>query len=305
MLRRNKKEDNPDTRQRPPSGHNAAPVFSYYSSRNNAAGPRSTSREADATQKKEVNRRRWLVYFPSLISLLLVVGAFMYITTLSTNPRIEIKTGTKLVAIQGEDVYRNSASALMKRSVFSQSKFTVDTDALADSFKEEFPELGDVVVIMPLIGRRAVFEIKPAEPALIMTGAGGSYIIDSHGRPVLKASQLVSSIRDKLPVVSDEASAEIKLGKQLITSDLVSFINDIDAQFKAKSLSIDTYSLPFQANELHVKLAGQGYVIKFNTENDGRQQVGTYLALIDKLTGDGVTPAEYIDVRIEERAYYK
>lgn len=305
MRRSNKKADSDEVRQRPASNRNVAPVFSYYSSRNNAAGPRSTTREAEATTKKAARHRRWLVYFPSLLSLVLVLGAVSYITTLSTNPRIEIKTGSTFVAVQEEAVYHTAAAALMKKSIFSQSKLTVDTDALAATFKDEFPELGDVVVVMPLIGRRAVFEIRPAQPALVLIGSGGSYIIDSSGRPVLKGSQLASSIRDKLPVVSDEAGTDISIGKQLVTYELVAFIRDVDAQFKAKAVAIDSYALPFQAHEVHVRLQGKGYVLKLNTENDARQQIGTYIALVDKLSHDGITPAEYIDVRIEERAYYK
>lgn len=307
MLRRNKKDTKPDIRQRPDRGRASAPVFSYYSSRSNTPGPRTGSRET--TEKVlaagQRSRRRWLVYLPSLISLALVVSAFAYLTTLSASPRIEIKTGTTLVAVQKESVYELAASRLMKKSILSRSKLTADTDALAEEFMTEFPELGDVVVIVPLIGRRAVFEIRPAQPSLVLAGPGGSYIIDRTGRPVLRATQLASSVRDKLPVVSDDSGTEITLGKQLLTTELVAFIRDTDAQLKAASISVESFTLPFFANEVHLRLKGQGYIVKLNTENDARQQVGTYLALAEKLKADGVVPTEYIDVRIDERAYYK
>lgn len=308
MFRRNKKDTEADVRQRPNQGRTAAPVFSYYSNRSSNSVPRtggSRGEAADAVAAKRRSKRRWLVYLPSFISLAVVLSAFAYLTTLSTDPRIEIKTGTTLVAVQKESVYELAANRLMKKSLLSQSKLTADTDAMAEEFKTEFPELGEVVVIMPLIGRRAVFEIRPAQPALILAGTGGSYIIDAAGRPVLKASQLASSVRDKLPVVTDDSGTEVNLGKQLLPAELVVFINDINSQFKAASITVDSYTLPFFANEVHVRLKGQGYTIKFNTENDARQQAGTYFALAEKLAADGIVPAEYIDVRIDERAYYK
>lgn len=305
MLKRDKNKGDTSARQRPVRNQSAARVFSYYSNRSPATGPRIADRQAEVPSRTNPTRRRWLVYLPSLVSIVGVLSAFIYLTTLSSKPRVEIKTGTTLVAVQKESVYQAAASQLINESLLSRSKLTADTDALAEKLMNKFPELGDVAVIIPLIGRRAVFEIRPAQPVLVLVGSSGSYIIDSTGRPVLAASQLASSIRDKLPVVSDDSGTEIKLGKQLFTSELVSFISDLSAQFKAKGISVESYELPFLANEVHLHLEGKGYVIKFNTENDARQQAGTYLALAEKLQADGVVPAEYVDVRIDERAYYK
>ncbi len=86
---------------------------------------------------------------------------------------------------------------------------------------------------------------------------------------------------------------------------MIQFITRLDSQLKAEKLEVQAYTLPLLANELHVRLQGQGYYMKFNTENDSRVQVGTYLAVIEKLNSAGQAPTEYIDFRIEERAYYK
>jgi hypothetical protein len=65
-------------------------------------------------------------------------------------------------------------------------------------------------------------------------------------------------------------------------------------------------TLPPAASELDVQIVDQPYFIKFNLENDDpRQQVGTYIATQAYLTSQHITPAHYIDVRVDGRAYYE
>jgi hypothetical protein len=65
-------------------------------------------------------------------------------------------------------------------------------------------------------------------------------------------------------------------------------------------------SLPSNANELDIQIAGQPYEVKFNLHSDkAREQAGTYLATIASLQKQGITPSKYIDVRVDGRAYYQ
>ena len=64
-------------------------------------------------------------------------------------------------------------------------------------------------------------------------------------------------------------------------------------------------TLPPAASELDVKIAGKPYFVKFNLQaDDARRQAGTFLATQAQLQRKGITPAQYIDVRVEGRAYY-
>lgn len=305
IFRRKKEKVSDVSRQSRGQGQKSAPVFSYYSSRNPHEAGRSKRAEPLAPQRKR-QPSHWLLYLPSLLSLGVVFAAVMFLTTLTPKPRISI-TAPKdsLAVVQDTETYELAAERLMQRSLLSRSKLTIQTDALAAAFQQEFPELGDVVVTVPLISRRAVIEVQPATPVLLLRGVNGSYVIDKLGRPVLESGRLASSIRDKLPIVTDESDTELVLGKQQLTLELVAFIRDTHAQFVALDIETEAYTLPSLANELHVRLPGKGYYVKFNTETPARQQVGTYIALKERLESEGVTPAEYIDVRVEERAYYK
>jgi hypothetical protein len=71
-------------------------------------------------------------------------------------------------------------------------------------------------------------------------------------------------------------------------------------------MSVGSMILPAGTSELDVHLAGQPYFVKFNlNNNDPRQQAGTFLAAIANLQKNHITPAQYIDVRVDGRAYYQ
>ncbi len=290
-----------NTRER--SGQKA-PVFSYHSQRSAELG--HTARRAVTDTVRIHDRPLWVKYMPSLVSLAIVGAAAVYLTTLSTNPRVSVVSDPKKpVIVQSNEVYQEAAAEMFNDSILNKSKLTIDTTVLADKMESKFPELGEVVVTIPLFGRRPLIQTQPASPKIILSGNGGSFVIDNDGVPILRAQQLASSLKDTLPVIRDDSDTTIELGKQILTSELVSFVGVLQHQFKAKDITIEEYSFPALANELHVRLAGKGYYLKFNTEADARVQVGTYIALEELLARDDKTPSEYIDLRVEERAYYK
>lgn len=282
-----------------------APVFSYHSNRSSDLDVQTRNNKNDV-QARQRKHPVWVGYFPSIVSLLIVIAAVCYLTTLAASPRVAISTNPNQPAVlQPTQVYEQATAELIKDSIFNRSKITIDTDKIAETLEADFPELGEIIIAIPLIGRRPLVQTNPASPALILVGKGGSFMIDNRGIPVLKANQLASSIKNVLPVVTDSSDTEIKLGEQILTTDKVDFMQTVHTQLKSKKLVVESYTLPAQANELHVRLAGKGYFIKFNTEADARTQLGTYLAVQERLDSEGKSPNEYIDVRVEERAYVK
>lgn len=285
-------------------------VFSYYSNRSSSSTPTGTGQTArtrlDSISLANVQRSFWVRYLPSLASLAAVVAVLAYTTTLTAQPRVALASvNGQLSVVRDDAVYDLAAKEIMADTIMNRSKLTINSDSVADKFGERFPELSDVVVTIPLFGRESVIEARPTQPTMILTSNNGSYVIDNQGRPVLSAKDLASSLRDKLPTVHDQTSTEVKLGDYLLTTELVDFIAGLHYQLAASKTEVESYTLPTLANEIHLRVKGQGYYVKFNTENDVRQQVGTYLAVVNRLAAEGQAANEYIDVRVAERAYIK
>jgi hypothetical protein len=295
----NRKNKNQPTRLPQPSSQPAS-VFSYYASRSSTETNTGRGREPERT-----GSAGWWHHVPSLLAAAAIIGSMGYLLTLNTTPKfIPLNTATNSL-FQPTGTYETIGRNIFSESVYSHTKLTIDTDKLARELKDKLPELKSISVIIPLFSRRPVVQIQAAQPALVLVNQQGAYVIDTEGRVVLKKSEAPSSALQDLPTVNDELGLEIHKGESALPEHTVSFISQVIAQLRAKDISAKDFTLPAAANELHMRLDNQPYVVKFNVQANARQQVGTFLAVRARLEGDRVTPKEYIDVRVDERAYYK
>lgn len=248
--------------------------------------------------------RPFLPYAPSVIAGMTLLCCLTYISTLSGDPKLQITGQVPGLAADAE-AYRVGIQEVFEQSVANRSKLLIDTDKLSTKISSEYPELGEVTVALPLIGRRPVVHARLAAPRVIITNAEGGYVIDVTGRIMSKATNIESSVRDSLPVIQDESGIELEQGSYAMSTEAVAFINEVATQLALKKYNIQSMVLPPVANEMHVRLEGVPYYIKFNLRGEGRAQAGTYIATERKLTQDGVVPRAYVDVRVPGRVYYK
>jgi len=248
----------------------------------------------------------WLKYAPTLLAAAALAVSLFYVTTLSTRPNIQIQRSSDQTLVSSVDRYEKEAEAILRRSLLNRSKLTINTDKIAAELHEAFPELGDITVVIPLVDRRPVVQAQPIPPALALsTQKNGVFVIDAKGRAIAKAADVDSSVRDALPLVRDESGLDIEVGSGALPETNVAFIQEIFGQLAGKQIVIESISLPATTNELRVQVRGKPYFVKFDLQGEGRFQAGTYLAVKAKLERDGVTPAEYIDVRVPEKAFYR
>jgi hypothetical protein len=293
-----KKKEPEYTGRRPAAGgRQNAQVFSYYANRSRTDTARGRN---EVPTTRSIKRQSLLANLPSILATIVIVLALLYTTTLSTSPKIVIRA-TNTASTRATSEYQAYAAQLLQASVFNLSKLTINTDGVALQMQRRFPEFQQVSVTVPVLGRQPVITAIPTEPTFVVRdGTSQAFYVSNDGRVIMKAANAAS-----LPVVLDQSGFGIELGKQVLTKDNVAFLSEVIRQLKAKDVSIADMTLPPVANELHVRIDGKPYYIKFNMTGDARQQAGTFLAVKQELEGDKVTPKEYIDVRVDERAYYK
>ncbi len=296
-----KKQQDPNNRE-PTRPQFSASVFSYYSSRSARSGERQSKDAAD-TSKRPVNR--WFRLLPSILALIIIVSCIFYATSLSNQPKIQINRSSNTQLLRSAEFYQHAASKIMSSSVFNRSKLIIDTDKFAKQLESEYPELGKVSVIIPLISHRPIVVVQPAEPVMVLSTKNGNYIVDEQGRALIKAEAAKSSLRDNLLEATDESGIVADQSKQLLPLNTVKFIGEVYGQLIASNQSIKTLTFPPVTNEVHVRTEGRPYYLKFDLQGDPRQQVGAYLAASEKLETDKITPSEYIDVRVPEKVFYK
>jgi hypothetical protein len=278
-------------------------VFSYYQNR---VIPDSDSVKATSEREKKRASQVKRHHIPMIITLLVIAACFMYILTLSSNPKVIVvneQDQATASLLRSPQVYESAIHKMLESSVFNKSKITVNTTGLARSIQTEFPEVSEAIVSLPLVNRRPVVYLQITQPAFLLTSAQDTYAIDPSGRVIMKGDSTLP--HSDLAKIDDQTGQKPEIGKAFLPASQVKFMQDIQAQLKAKGVSDLSFTLPAIPDEAYLKIAGKSYIVKLTFSGDPRLQVGTFLAVRQKLETDKVNPAEYIDVRVEDRAYYK
>ena len=311
-LRRNSTHDS-RSRQRQSASSESTPKtsgFSYRASRSEEE--LNLGRRADKERRPPTpfhTGRFWLQRFGLIILLIAIIASAVNLLNLSTTAEIlPLSSNDPAQALFNKPAYQAAANHLLARSIWNQNKVTVDTGQISRQLLAQFPELATVSVTIPLLTHRPIIYIEPAQPVIIIQSpTEGSFVLNTNGKALLKntANPLIAG-QSALPVVTDLSGLNLVLGHQVLPANNISFVQTIVGELAAKHYSVASMTLPPAASELDVKLVGQAYSIKFNLENnDPRQQVGTFLATITQLQSQHITPSQYIDVRVDGRAFYK
>jgi hypothetical protein len=310
-LRRTKELPEP-SRRRPAGGRSAPQAFSYYSQRSQSID-RNRRREPQSNMTPpRVNRSEvWKLArqkFGLLIVAAVTVVCLVNLLRLSADPKIEsLNAPGQQYLLHSQADYHAWAQQYLADSLFSGSKLTVSTEKFNTAMLKQFPELISVQMALPLTGHRPVVYLRTADPAFILVGSGGqSYVIDESGKALAPSTTVEHLNALHLPVIKDESGINLEQSKSVLSGSAVAFVQIVLKQLQASNVSVNRLVLPAAASELDVYPAGVSYYVKFNLQSDlPAQEAGTYIATAHKLSEQGITPSQYVDVRVEGRAYYQ
>lgn len=281
-------------------------IFSYYANRNPYDG---ASKARDAGQGEAVANRARQGRRAGRVLLgwvLLVITLFfvVYNTTLSKDMEVQIsgKPEERLL-LQSPSEYQQAAQELLGKKLTSKTKLTVNTSEVSEQLLKSYPELATADIALPLIGRTPTLQLTPTPIAAKLTDSTGkSYVLSGDGRAISINTDVAPA---EAPTVTDQSGLAVTVGSQVLPRDDMRFITRLNYQFQEQNIPIESLSLPAAGRQVLVRVKDKPYLIKFSLEDEVLQQVGAYRAVQKKLDADGVTPAEYIDVRVGDRAYYK
>lgn len=277
-------------------------VFSYYNNRSALVSdaPRKGNKSTRFTPSLP---KGTVVYIPSIIAAFVLVVAIMYSFWLSVTPRVSVVgDGTVL---RKQDVYQAGFSAYLQANQTQRVKLLFDADAAAAYLQDMYPELRSVSVSVPLFGHTPVVQLESLSPDFVLNDStGASYFISDSGRVTDKVSSYEQTPSNVVPLI-DQSGLEVTPGKQIVTEAEVTFMKELYRQMKGKGITVASLTLPSKPYQLQVRVSGQNYVVIFHMLGDARLQAGSYIATARQLTEQGKVPAEYIDVRIGDKVFYK
>lgn len=284
-----------------------SPVFSYYANSNKSRnGEESTSRRVrtGGTVTSYIRRLSWK-HAPSYLAFVAILVALVYSCYLQPNPKI-ILINTPGSVYRDSDAYNKEIQDIWKNSLLNRTKLTVSTGQISNDIKGRFNELDMAQIELPLLGRRPTVRLTPSRPALQLISNNGSFYVDNKGKVMARITDVKQNDLVGLPIVRDETGILAEAGKLVLSEPETTFITKLYAQLQTETIPIESITLPANAaGEADVRVTGQSYFVKFSFDNDPRQAVGTYIAAKAKLDADSTTPAEYMDVRVEEKVFYR
>lgn len=303
-----KRPPEPVGRSRASQSTPRGPVFSYYANRSIRASSNVRQTEEQQEQATAARLKRPLNLakrLPAIGALLLIVIIAVLCLQLGNNPKVVVVGSERSqVFLRDSKVYQDAAHAAFT-SLLNSNKLTVNTGKIGADLQRQFPELKTVSVSLPFVGSRPTVYIQAATPKLLLVGKGGMFVVDSNGRALISGNQVPDLDALHIPVVNDQSGLSIELGKVALPSSAVAFIAEVDGQLKAKELTVSNMTLSAGTTELQVRIDGVGYYVRFNLHGNAREEAGTYLAIKQYLESNHKTPGQYVDVRVDNKAYYK
>jgi len=289
-----------------------SPPLSNYSYSSRAAN----QHEANVRKPVDLSKPPQLPHKPISRVYLLQRGITLIILIIATVELVNLlslSSVVKLVVLnkpneqtylQPLSVYSSSANQLLRQSIWNHSKITVEASSIARQIEDKYPELTGVSLAIQPFSHTPILNIDGAIPGLILINPQGSYVVDDSGRVLAKISS-GSQIPTNIPTVTDQSGLSVSVKSQALPASFVIYIKTVVAELSAKQYQVSSMVLPQATSELDVHLAGQPYFVKFNLEDtDPKGEAGAFLAVINNLKQQNITPTQYVDVRVPGRAYY-
>lgn len=273
-------------------------VFSYY---------RSDNKQTSQLPKKDKKRVSIPVISKLVYALIIIttVSALTYFSFIK-NTEVSVKDVVKnTTEVRSDSEYLDSVNSFIDSSVLNQSKITFDNDGLIKKLKEDFPEIQTVELSTSIFTDVLTARISITKPVFALETSNKIVIVGENGVALSVNDKSQANDTKGLKRVVDSSGVEPELGKPVFPKEQALFIAIVNEQLEKQSINVSSLEVTTSPYDLHVRLEGRGYYVKFNILEDPLQQAGALASFIKNQESRGVVPVEYVDVRVEERLFYK
>lgn len=300
MMFRKKKKAEPRT----PKLEYRRPTAYHYSAKRSRADKLFDRGEDSKEDIRSAKMHRRAREVPTVLALGLILVSVLYLSSLSTTAQIKVEGSQEL--LRDRSAVQPRADQILSSSLLNRTKLSFEGDKVEAELRKSFPEFADVDVSTPLFRHRPHVVITLARPAALLSTGTNIYLIDDQGRALFDTTRNKPNFdTSDLPLLQDQSTLKVEVGKTALSRTQVAYIQEVRAQTEQKGLKVESMQMVSGGGELNVRFGGLPYYAKFNFFEDARKSTGTFLAMKEKLDADRVKPAEYVDVRIPERAYVK
>src|SRR3989344_17458 len=172
---------------------------------------------------------------------------------------------------------------------------------LSNQLRQSYPEIHTVTIQRNLLQRSVTIDLLPrTEIALWCVEPAACYFIDNEFMVFRQAPQTEGVL---LTHVTDTSNTPVALGKPLLHGKLITAIIAINDRLDAIGITV-TDALVHDPPDITLKTSA-GYELYFDTEESLENQVNNLKLILEKELNPMPATLHYIDLRIDNRIYYK
>jgi len=235
-----------------------------------------------------------------MIFYILIVSALVYAVVVSSLFRV---TTIRIVGNQtlNEDVLRTQIQSIISGSSLSQNILFVPVDQIDKQLRANNYQIANVSVERNLLNTITV-KITEQKPSILWQSGNTISIITEDGRAYVGEPN--NELKQTLPTVVDTTNLPVKAGEKVVLPSFTSFVNSVNTDLPQKGVEISKLHVEDTTTEL-VVTTKTGYIIRFDTTRPYGEQIADLTAVLDQLKKQGKNPAQYIDLRINSKVFYK
>jgi cell division septal protein FtsQ len=185
---------------------------------------------------------------------------------------------------------------ILSKDVRQGNLITINTARIASDLAVADPALRNITVTRSWPSGIRV-EAVQKQPALGWSTGNQKYLLDRDGTIIglLPASS-------QLTIVTDGSNLPVTIGQRVVTASFVSFCTDTLSLLPANGITVTGLSVRETTFDLYVQTA-KGYYLIFDTKRYPADEIADLKQVL--ITLNGKVPIQYIDMRINGKAYYK
>jgi len=257
-------------------------------------------------KKAHKQKKRRILYGSFFVSIFIGVFYFLFFSGYCDIRGITV-SGTE--KIQEEAVRAVVAGMLGERSMLLLSDknfFVFSTHEAAGALKEKFPAIDSVDVGRKIWGATIAVDIVERQPVGIVCGKKEQdtcMYLDKGGVVFSVAPRIVGA--SVLRIEEESLGAITGFPVQKYPADAINFITLIKRHVREKAgITVETFVFLNEYGDVEARTV-EGFTIWFSMKQDAEYQAQVLKNLLAAEIKEQAPNLEYIDLRVEKRAYYK
>ena len=213
-------------------------------------------------------------------------------------------TGT--LPAENSAVYQMFVEDYTKQKVLFSQSWLLEKQDLSNSLIKQYPEIEEARISTKAPFSRTIkVDLTFRRPQFSWTDVGKTKrFLDSNG--VIFDKNLTPETQKSLISVEDSSGVVLESGQIGVSSSTSKLISALPGLLKTnykQGRAVKKIEIPTSTREIRVYPEGVGYYIKMSTDRDVGEQVSDLQEVLRFLKKK--SPAQYIDVRIANKAFYK